>query len=145
MFMHHKCQLGYYIQWRRSNTLYSKWWQLWYICIWGDDLSWWWYHMHIGVVSRRIAWFVMSRNCLCLVDVVNGELCDLVEYVYLWTWWIVYLMMFCYTCTLSDFKWWCLFWWNDEVWIICMWLSDLLVTIISLLVTLKMLNYICWD
>ena len=32
---------------------------------WGDDLGDDWYHMHIGVMSRRIAWFDMSHNYLC--------------------------------------------------------------------------------
>jgi len=64
------------------------------------------------------------------MDVVNGELCDLIEYVHECLCALVNLV----NCVLDDvllylylgeFKWWCLFWWNDEVWIICMCLDDL--------------------
>ena len=51
---------------------------------------------------------------MCLVDVVNGELCDLVEYVHECFCALLNLVNcvlddVCYTCTLGDFKWCCLF------------------------------------
>jgi len=46
-----------------------------FVASWGDDLGNDWYHMHIEVVSRLIAWFDMSHNCLC-------------------AWWLLWLMIF---------------------------------------------------
>ena len=59
-----------------------------FVTSWGDDLGDDWYHMHIEVVSRHIAWFDMSHTCLC-------------------AWWLMW-MMICildelYTCELRNF------------------------------------------
>jgi len=65
---------------------------------WGDDLGDDWYHMHIGVMSRRIAWFDMSHNCLnawwllwlviCILDeLYTCELCNFVVCRSIKCWW----------------------------------------------------------
>ena len=87
---------------------------------------WWWYCMHIGVVSRRIVWFSMSHNCLCawrLMWLMNCiHLVNLLNVSYLIvrigeTWWMLWLCDLVFMC-IGGFCWW--LWILNQTLIVCL-------------------------
>jgi hypothetical protein len=64
MFMHHN-HIESYVKCKRGGVLLHRWFvreevfsYIWcFCCIMGDDLEEFWYHMHICVKSRRIAYY----------------------------------------------------------------------------------------
>jgi hypothetical protein len=117
-----------------------------FVALWVDDFV---VVDHVFVASW-VDNFVVVNGTVCIYESCLGALHNLswVIIVYVFggccEWWIMWFSWICawmFMCIgeLGDFQWWCLFWWNDEVWIICMWLGDLFGDDNFLVCTLK-----CW-
>jgi len=85
--------------WVICSCIHDWWWRIYihigddyvvFVASWGDDLGNDWYHMHIEVVSRRIAYFDMGPNCLCVwwsMWLIN---CILVIMWLYMCWWMIW-------------------------------------------------------